>query len=125
MSMYNIPKVVKINDPETRSLVSKLAEEDNDHMRMPTHAVVKGNDIVGGWNLCEVPMVLIWSHSKKVGAKDSLILNQIQESMLSDKGINQSFIACNSNSPYHKHMEHFGFEPVWSTNIFFKNLPKI
>ena len=85
--MSNIPKVLKINDPKTLQLVSKLAEEDGDNMKMPTHAVVKGNDIVGGWNLCEVPMVLLWHDSKKVGAKDSLILNQIQESMLSEKGV--------------------------------------
>ena len=123
--MSNIPKVLKINDPKSLQLVSNLAEEDGDNMKMPTHAVVKGNDIVGGWNLCEVPMVLLWHHSKKVGAKDSLILNQIQESMLSEKGVNQAFIACNSHSPYPKHMEHFGFQPGWPTNIFFKNLPKI
>tara|TARA_R100001463_G_scaffold51762_1_gene102466 strand:- start:498 stop:869 length:372 start_codon:yes stop_codon:yes gene_type:complete len=123
--MSNIPKVIKIKDPKTFQLVSKLAEEDNDNMNMPTHAVVKGDDIVGGWNLCEVPMVLLWHHSKKVGAKDSLILNQIQESMLSEKGVDQAFIACNSHSPYQKHMEHFGFKPVWPTNIFYKNLPKI
>ena len=125
MNMSNIPKVLKINDPKTLQLVSKLAEEDHDNMKIPTHAVMKGNDIVGGWNLCEVPMVLLWHHSKKVGAKDSLILNQIQESMLSQKGVNQAFIACNSHSPYKNHMEHFGFEPVWPTNIFYKNLPKI
>jgi len=70
MNMSNIPKVLKINDPKTLQLVSKLAEEDNDNMKIPTHAVMKGNEIVGGWNLCEVPMVLLWHHSKKVGAKE-------------------------------------------------------
>jgi hypothetical protein len=120
-----LPKVIRIDNPETKNLVASFAKEDNDNMQMPTHAVIKGDEIVGGWNLCEVPMVLLWHHSKKVGAKDSLILNQIQESMLSQRGINQAFIACNSHSPYHKHMEHFGFKPVWPTNIFYKDLPKI
>lgn len=123
--MNKIPKVVRINDSKTRQLVSNLARQNNDAMQMPTHAVVKGNDIVGGWNLLEVPMVLLWHHSEKVNARDSLLLNNIQESMLSDKGVNQAYIACNDNSPYLKHMEKFGFEPVWPTNIFFKNLPKI
>ncbi len=123
--MSSIPKVIKITDSKTFKLVSDLAEKDKDNMKMPTHAVIKGDEIVGGWNLCQVPMVLLWHDSKKVGAKDSLILNQIQESLLSEKGVNQAFIACNSHSPYYKHMEHFGFEPVWTTNIFLKNLPKI
>ena len=119
------PKVIKIINPETKKLVANLAKEDGDNMQMPTHAVVKGDEIVGGWNLCEVPMVLLWHHSEKVSAKDSIMLNQIQESMLSEKGVNNAFIACNSNSPYYSHMNHFGFQPVWSTNIFYKELPKI
>lgn len=121
----NHPKVIKITNPETKGLVANLAKEDNDNMQMPTHAIVKGDEIVGGWNLCEVPMVLLWHHSQKVGAKDSIMLNQIQESMLSEKGVNNAFIACNSNSPYYSHMDHFGFKPVWATNIFYKNLPVI
>jgi len=123
--MSNLPRVIKINNQETTKLVSDLALADNDNMTMPTHAVLKGDEIVGGWNLCEVPMVLLWHDSKKVGAKDSIILNQIQESMLSQKGHSQAFIACNTHSPYHKHMNHFGFKPIWSTDIFFKDLPKI
>lgn len=119
------PKVIKIINPETKKLVANLAKEDGDNMQMPTHAVVKGDEIVGGWNLCEVPMVLLWHHSEKVSAKDSIMLNQIQESMLSEKGVNNAFIACNSNSPYYGHMNHFGFQPVWATNIFYKELPKI
>lgn len=121
----NHPKVIRINSVETRDVVADLAKKDNDNMSMPTHAVVKGNEIVGGWNLCEVPMVLLWHDSKKVSARDSIMLNQIQESMLSQKGLNGAFIACNTHSPYHKHMGHFGFEPIWSTDIYYKNLPKI
>ena len=119
------PKVIKINNPTTKDFVADLARQDNDNMQMPTHAVVKGEEIVGGWNLCEVPMVLLWHDSKKVTAKDSIMLNQIQESMLSEKGLQSAFIACNSNSPYYSHMDHFGFKPVWATNIFHKTLPKI
>ena len=123
--MSKLPRVIKLNSPESKSLVADLARQDNDNMNMPTHAVVKGDQIVGGWNLCEVPMVLLWHHSEKVTARDSIHLNQIQESMLSDKGVNNAYIACNSASPYYSHMDHFGFQPVWSTNIFYKELLKV
>ena len=61
----NHPKVIRINDPAVRNHIAKLAEEDNDNMTMSSHAVIKGDEIVGGWNLCEVPMVLLWHDSKK------------------------------------------------------------
>lgn len=121
----NHPKVIKINTPETRDIVADLAKEDNDAMQMPTHAVIKGDEIVGGWNLCEVPIVLAWHHSEKVTARNSIMLTQIMESMVSQKGYNQHYIACNSHSPYYEHMGQLGFNPVWATNIFYKNLPKI
>ena len=65
----NHPKVIKITNPETKGLVANLAKEDNDNMQMPTHAIVKGDEIVGGWNLCEVPMVLLWHHSPESRCK--------------------------------------------------------
>ena len=123
--MNKLPKVIKINDPESRKAVAKLAIEDNDNMQMSTHAIVKGDEIVGGWNLCEAPVFMMWHHSQKVGAKDTLLLQQIQESMLSEKGINQYFVACNSHSPYYNHVERLGYKPVWPTNIFYKELPKL
>ena len=121
----SVPVAVKLKTQGKRDLIAKLAKEDNDNMNIPTHAILKGDEIVGGWNLCEVPMVLLWHDSKKVTAKDSLLLNALQESMLSQIGVQQSYIACNSHSPYYKHMHRFGFEPVWETNLFFKDLKKI
>ena len=121
--MNKLPKVIKINDPESRKAVAKLAIEDNDNMQMSTHAIVKGDEIVGGWNLCEAPVFMMWHHSQKVGAETSL-LQQIQESMLSEKGINQYFVACNSHSPITT-MWSDCYKPIWPTNIFYKELPKL
>ena len=61
-----LPKVIKINDPESQKAVAKLAIEDNDNMQMSTHAVVKGDEIVGGY-LCEAPVFMMWHHSPKSG----------------------------------------------------------
>ena len=120
--MSRIPTLRKINDPKIKDAVAKAAKDDNDNMQMSSHVVLKNNEIVGGWQIAQMPLLLAWHHTKKVSAKDSMIINSAVESMMSSAGVNQYFMACNNHSPFMGHMEKFGFDPIWPTNIFYKQL---
>tara|TARA_R110002167_G_scaffold64693_1_gene182940 strand:+ start:267 stop:629 length:363 start_codon:yes stop_codon:yes gene_type:complete len=117
-----IPTLRKIQDADLKELVAQAAKKDNDNMQFPSHVVLKDGEIVGGWQIAQMPLVLAWHHTKKVNAKDSMIINSTVESMMSTTGINQWFMACNDHSPFMGHMEKFGFNPIWPTNIFHKEI---
>lgn len=120
--MSRIPTLRKIIDPKMKDAVAKTAKDDNDNMQMPSHVVLKNDEIVGGWQIAQMPLVLAWHHTQKVSAKDSMIVNSTVESMMSNMGLNQYFMACNNHSPFMGHMEKFGFNHIWETNIFYKQL---
>ena len=120
--MSKIPTLRKIHDAGLKAVVAQAAKDDNDNMQMPSHVVLKDGEIVGGWQIAQMPLVLAWHHTQKVNAKDSMLINSTVESMMSTMGINQWFMACNSHSPFMSHMEKFGFNPIWSTNIFHKEI---
>ena len=117
-----IPTLRKIHDADLKEVVAQAAKDDNDNMQMPSHVVLKDGEIVGGWQIAQMPLVLAWHHTQKVNAKDSMIINSTVESMMSTMGINQWFMACNSHSPFMSHMEKFGFNPIWPTKIFHKEI---
>ena len=120
--MSRVPTIRKIHNLELRDAVAQAARDDNDNMQMPSHVVLKNNEIVGGWQIAQMPLVLAWHHTQKVSAKDSMIINSTVESMMSDNGLNNYWMACNSHSPFMGHMEKFGFNPIWATNIFHKKI---
>ena len=113
-----LPKVRKIKTEEERQLVIDAAIADNDNMKYPTHLVEKNGDIVGGWSLGLMPLVLIWNKSDSINAKESLILKHTLGSIMDDRSPNPYIIACNDHSPYISHMKKFGYKPIWKTNLF-------
>lgn len=115
-----IPKVVKVSTARAKEKYLNTAKEDP--LTAPTHVIYKGDELVGKWNLAEVPLVLVWHHEQKVKAKDSLILNSLQESIMSEKGINEYYIVVNEESPYTDHLSRLGFEPIHTTKIYKKKL---
>ena len=115
----SLPTVRKITSKEERQAVINAAQADNDAMHFPTHVVMKGDEIVGGWCVAGIPLVLMWNKSTAISAKDSLILNNTAKAIMNDRDQAMYFMACNDNSPYIGHMKRFGFSPVWPTNIFY------
>jgi hypothetical protein len=113
-----LPTAKKITTEEERDLVIKSALADNDNMIFPTHMVEKNGEVVGGWSLGAIPLVMVWHKSDAIGAKESLILNNTFKSIMNDRAPGSYFIACNDKSPYINHMEKFGYNPVWKTNLF-------
>tara|TARA_B100001057_G_C22687233_1_gene886239 strand:+ start:131 stop:496 length:366 start_codon:yes stop_codon:yes gene_type:complete len=117
-----IPEIRKITTPQVKNAVLAEASKDNHPNFHATHVIMKNDEIAGAYNVCETPMVLVWHHSEKLKARDSLLLNSTGEAIMSQLGINSYYIACDKESPFHSHMTKFGFKPVWSTDMFIKNL---
>lgn len=115
-----LPEFKKIITPEQRIAVIEAAVADNDNMTFPTHAVMQGDDIVGGWCMGGVPLAMCWHHTEKMHAKESFHINGIASSIMNDRGHAMYMMACNSESPFYNHMARFGYNPVWPTNIFYK-----
>ena len=115
----SLPILKKITSDEQRIAVVQAALSDNDNMTFPTHVVMKGDKIVGGWCLGGVPLVMCWHSTTEVNAKDSMILNNAVAGIMNDRGVGMYMMACNNESPYINYMERFGLKPVWPTNIFY------
>ena len=116
-----LPKARKIRTSEEQQLVRDAAIADNDNMNYATHVIEKGNEIVGGWCLGAIPLVMIWHNSNSINAKESLILNNTLRTIMDDRPPNGYLIACDNNSPYISHMKKFGYQPIWETNLFDSN----
>ena len=118
-------EVRKIKTKEELEYASKVAEDDMGvAVPLPTHVLYnKEGEVVGLWSLASIPLVLAWSHTKKMKRIDSMYHNETLAALMDEKGYKDFFIACDKDSPYYKHMDKFGYESLgWETSIFFKNL---
>lgn len=116
--MSFLPKVKKIKDAAERDAVIKAARENNDGIVLPTHLVEKNGEIIGAASLAVVPVLMIWNHSEKATPKDSMILKNVYEAVMEERGITKYIVLCNKNSPYNGSMKSLGYKPVWETEIF-------
>jgi len=117
-------EVRKIKSKEELDYASKVAEKDGHHVPYATHIIYnKEGEVVGLWSLASVPLVLVWHHTKEIKKIDSMYLAETYAALMDDKGYNDFFIACDKDSPYHKHMDKFGYESCnWDTSMFIKRL---
>ena len=113
-----IPIIKKIKTLEEKQEVIDAAVADNHNFYIPTHAVIKNNEIVGAWSLGAIPLVTAWHKTDGVNAKDSLIINKSICAIMDDRGHQPYIIACDETSPYINYMEKFGYKNPWKTNLF-------
>lgn len=113
-------KIRKIRNKKEFNMAVKAAKDDKDNMTCPTHILWRNGEIIGTWSLAAVPLVLLWSHSQKMKKEDSIIYSEMIDTLMEEKGHTNHLLCCNSGSPYFKHMEKFGYESVWNTNVFLK-----
>ena len=116
MNPFPIVRAVKTLEQESRVL--QAARENNHSMICPTHFVERNGEIIGASSLATVPLVLIWSHTEKLSARDSIHLKMVYDSIMETKGLPRYLVACDETSPYNAHMKRFGFKPFWKTEIF-------
>lgn len=116
------PQIRKIKTQDEFRNVQNAATADGDNMRLPTHSVYRSGKIIGGLCLGGMPLALAWMHKHEATPRDSLFVQHSVDAIMDHGGAQSYIMACNSNSPFYPHMAKFGYEPVWPTNIFLKNL---
>tara|TARA_R110000868_G_scaffold410218_1_gene697665 strand:+ start:56 stop:421 length:366 start_codon:yes stop_codon:yes gene_type:complete len=121
--MNPYPTVSLIRTPDEYKAVIEAARADSDNINWPSHVVkdTKGT-VIGAASVASVPLLLVWNNSQTVKVRDSLHLQRIYRSIMETKGHTGYFVACNKNSPYNKHMQDFGYNKVWETEIFYEQL---
>jgi hypothetical protein len=112
------PKIRLIKSPEESEYAIEQARLDNDCINFPSHVTERNGEIIGAASLNVLPLMLMWNHSKKISARDTLHLKQVYDSIMETKGFSQYIVACNKSSPYSSHMKKLGFKPVWDTELF-------
>lgn len=112
------PKFRLIESPDESARVLAAARADNDCLVHPSHLLERHGEIVGAASLGVVPLVMVWNHSQRITARDSLHLKLVYDSIMETKGHQNYLIACNKQSPYHAHMKRLDFKPIWETELF-------
>jgi hypothetical protein len=116
--MNAFPTIRLIQTLEHEKQVLQSAKEDNHSNMYPTHVIERHGEIIGASSIARVPLLLVWHHSKKVSAKDSMHLKLVYDSIMETKGFPRYFIACDETSPYNSHMIKLGYKTICKTQIF-------
>ena len=116
--MNAFPRVRLIQTLEQETEALQAARANNDSIIHPTQVVERDGEIIGASSFGRVPVLLLWNHTEKVSARDSMHLKRVYDSIMETKGFPKYFIACNENSPYNSYMKKFGYNPIWKTEIF-------
>ena len=114
------PTIEKIKTIEELELIVAEGKKDNHNLFNPTHVVKKGNNIVGAWSLCGIPFVTAWNKTDSINKRESLQIQSIVNSLMSEKGQDQYLIACDKDSKYTKFMEKVGYKHYWETVLYIK-----
>lgn len=116
--MNPFPTVKLIQTLEQESRVLHAASQDNHANIYPSHVVERNGEIIGAASIARIPLLLIWSHSSNVSARDSMHLKRVYDSIMETKGYPKYFVACDETSPYNSYMDKFGCDKVCKTQIF-------
>jgi hypothetical protein len=102
--------------------VQAAATRDDHVVLAPTHVVVRGGDIVGYGSLAAVPMLHVWLDSQRVKARESAMLLNMAEGILSAQGLRNVIVPCDPRSPFHPYMEKLGYTRLGTTTLNLKGL---
>jgi|694.fasta_scaffold127905_3 hypothetical protein len=117
--MSYLPSVARIKNREELDAVLKAATEDNHSILLPTHVVRKNGEIVGAASMNAIPVMMIWNHSQRVGARDSIQIKHIHEAVMAEITNGKAYvILCDKDSPYNPMMKSLGYKPFWETEVF-------
>lgn len=116
-------RLVRVNgDPEFAKAIAQAAAADAHQCIAPTHAMMKGNQIVGYLSLNGMPVVQAWFDSKNPHVLDSLKMIEHGETALAEAGAQAYMVAVSEQSPFKPHMERLGFQPVMQTTLWVKRV---
>lgn len=102
--------------------IRDLAAADNHAVLGPTHAMMKGDKIIGYLSLNGLPNVHAWFDTKHPHAMDSLKMIEMGELVLREAGITGYTLLCAKESPFTPHLERMGFQKLGETVLYVKGL---
>lgn len=121
-------RLVRVNqgDPAaTQEFVQAIvtaARADQHQCIAPTHAMVRGDKIIGYLSLAGMPVVQAWFDSKSGHVLDSLKMIEHGETAIAEMGARAFMVAVSEDSPFKPHMERLGFQPVMQTTLYLKRI---
>ena len=106
---------------EVQNLRAAAAADDH-QVIWPTHMAVKAGVITGYASLGAVGLLNLWSHSKRMTARDSLTLWREMEAKAREIGFPALCVPCGNGSPFRPLMPRAGYELAMESGFFIKNL---
>jgi hypothetical protein len=113
-------KIRPIRTAEELDQVIREARANEHVVLAPTHVVTCLGEVRGA--LSFVPSVLVWMHTQRNKARDSLEVKQFVENHLGSNGVNFFCLPCSVKSPYHPLLPKAGYVDVGEFTLFMKGL---
>lgn len=120
--MDKLVRIRLIRSQAEQDKLAKAAHEDGHVVIAPTHILEKEDEIVGYLSMGVVPTVLTWMSTSRVNARDSVAVLNLIENLVAAQGQPLVCIPCWDQSPFHPFMEKFGYNKIFTTDIFIKSL---
>lgn len=100
--MFSSVRVRPIESEEERlKIYEEAANDGGRHPLMPTHVILKNGEIAGAFCVTS-PTVYWWAHTEKIKPRDSLMLWQSLDTVMSENGFDSYVLPCEPESPYFK-----------------------
>jgi hypothetical protein len=115
-------RLVPVRTPEFAGEIMRAAQADDHVCIAPTHAMVRGEKIIGYLSLGGMPVVQSWFDSKSGHVLDSLKMIEMGEAVIASQGATSYMVAVSEQSPFRPHMERLGFKPVMTTTLWVKSV---
>lgn len=107
---------------EALPALTKLAQEDQHMAVLPTHVILKHDQIVGCMSIGAVPVMIPWFSTKMMNVRDTFVAKQVFENLMFAGGARIIMVPCNHDSPLYPFMQKDGYLPVMEGTMFTKQL---
>ena len=123
MIMDKLVRVRAITTNEEVDKIQEAAHADSHHMVLPTVGMYKGDQVVGSAALGSIPIVSYWMSTKATPMETLQGISQC-EAIMSAKGMPFYFLTVHEDSNFRPVVDKLGYQFVYKTNIFSKDLTK-
>lgn len=106
---------------ELEALVLEAAQ-DNHMVVWPSHLIEKRGEIAGYASFGNVALINLWAHSQRMTSRDSLTLWRQLEHAAAAAGYPAVCVPCASNSPFRPLMARQGYQYLFESGFFVKEL---
>ena len=115
----NFINVVPLATEKDRQILMAAAKEDHHVPLYPTHAVMKGNEIVGSLSIVAIPIVAAWMHTKKISHRNAFeIFNAGRNLGRYASGGRPLVTFCPMDSPPVNYLDELGLRPHVNTTVW-------